>query len=125
MNENDRPLGIEQLKYEIPQYIFKSSRSASIGSAVKKVSQLGLWYIGITNRLDERQDEHDDPPPKGYGATPDWHRWVADSESTARKIESRFQDVFRMHGAPGGNINDAIPVYVYVFYVGYFKPVDE
>ena len=61
------------------------------------------WTIGITDDLDRRKREHNNP---FY-----WYQSDAITESSARKIEKYFLDK-GMKGAPGGGIS---PSYVYVF----------
>ncbi len=61
------------------------------------------WYIGVTDNLERRKDEHGDPP--------NWDEWVADSEDDARSIERHFVDK-GMNGDTGGGKN---PDKVYIF----------
>ena len=60
------------------------------------------WYIGITADPERRKIEHGSPLA--------WRSWNAESESTARRIESRFVNL-GMHGDTGGGYN---PTHVYI-----------
>lgn len=68
-----------------------------------KTKDYKIWTIGITNNVERRKGEHDDPK---Y-----WRDWKADSEKDARDIEKYFQDK-GMKGDTGGGDN---PTYVYIF----------
>ena len=68
-----------------------------------KSKEYSIWTIGITNDLDRRKGEHDNPK---Y-----WTGWKADSEIDARDIEKHFIDK-GMKGDTGGG---DIPTFVYIF----------
>ena len=79
------------------------SESQIIAEIESIVTYYVAWTIGITDDLDRRKREHNNPR---Y-----WHQWDAITESSARKIEKNFLDK-GMQGATGGGIS---PNYVYIF----------
>ncbi len=68
-----------------------------------KVTTYSSWQIGITDDLQRRKGEHDNPEH--------WRSWIADSEDDARSIEKYFLDK-GMKGDIGGGIS---PNKVYIF----------
>ena len=67
-----------------------------------------LWTIGVTDRPDERKDEH-----KNDGKNVDfWNQWKADSEKDARAIEEFYIEKKKMKGGGGG---PGSADYVYIF----------
>ncbi|MCK4352566.1 hypothetical protein KAW65_04070 [candidate division WOR-3 bacterium] len=77
----------------------------NIMSAIK--SHIGTayssWTIGVTDRPDERKQEHGNPK---Y-----WHQWDASTEAVARRIEKYFLDK-DCKGAGGGR-GEANWVYIF------------
>ena len=62
-----------------------------------------VWTIGVTDRLDQRRQEHGNPK---Y-----WHQWDASTEQVSRRIEAYFL-AKGCKGAEGGGGNAN---YVYIF----------
>ena len=83
----------------------KSGIVAAIDDRVNraKSKKYSIWTVGITNNLERRKGEHDNPK---Y-----WTGWKADSERDARDIEKHFIDK-GMKGDTGGGDN---PTFVYIF----------
>ena len=72
-------------------------------------TQLGDWYIGITNKPERRKDERE---REGLN-TKAWHWWTAIDEDTAIRVEKYFLKR-GMKGGPGED-EDTIQNKVYIF----------
>ena len=66
-------------------------------------TKYSAWTIGVTDNPEERRREHGNPTT--------WKQWNADTEQTARKVESHFHSQ-GMKGGTGGLGNAD---YVYIF----------
>lgn len=66
------------------------------------------WYIGVTNDLERRKEEH----KKDGKNVKHWKDWKADDEKDARDIEQFYINKKKMKGGTGGGEK---PTYVYIF----------
>lgn len=80
---------------EIVNEIYAIVRRVNVGYST--------WTMGVTDQPTTRKSQHGDPIS--------WHQWNADTEKTARDVESHFIDL-GMKGGEGGRGNAD---YVYIF----------
>lgn len=72
-----------------------------------KTPNFTIWRIGITNDINQRYKDWDEPQYFQY--------WEADSLSDAQAVESHFINKLNMQGGTGGNLDANKTIYVYIF----------
>ena len=93
------------------KYVFINFELLNYNQIIKEidthVKRAGLlysaWTIGVTDDPTERRRQHRNPPI--------WHQWNADTETTARNVETYFKSK-GMKGGTGG-LGNADFVYIF------------